>query len=101
MRSTLTAAACFVGVAAAATPASAIECEGNYQIQRNGTRIATPYCQDSYLAIVARQYGMQISAQRIRQNPSEKDRACRLVGNDNRVRGTCGQDRVFEPRFVR
>ena len=62
MRSKLLAAACFLGVAAAAGPASAIECEGNFQIQKNGNQIATPYCQDGYLAIVARQYGMRVSA---------------------------------------
>ena len=101
MRSTPMATACFLGLAVAAGPARAIECEGNYQIQANGNRIATPYCQDSYLAIVARQYGMRISARSIRSNPSEKERACRLVGNDNRVRGTCEQDRIFQPRFAR
>ena len=101
MRSKLIAAACFLGVATAAGPASAIECEGNFQIQKNGNRIATPYCQDGYLAIVARQYGMRVSAQEIRYNPSEKERVCRLVGEDNRVRDTCQPYRIFEPRFAR
>ena len=100
MRSKLIAAACFLGVAAAAGPASAIECEGNFQIQKNGNRIATPYCQDGYLAIVARQYGMRVSAQAIRYNPSEKERVCRFIGEDNRVRDTCQQYRLFE-RFRR
>jgi dienelactone hydrolase len=73
----------------AATPAAAIDCEGNFQVQKNGNRIATPFCQDGYLAIVAREYGMKVSAQGIRYNPSIKERACRFVGDDNRVRDTC------------
>ena len=101
MRNSLVAAACFLGVAAVAGPASAIECEGNFQIQKNGNQIVTPYCQDGYLAIVAREYGMRVNANTIRYNPSEKERVCRLVGEDNRVRDTCSQYRLFEPRFRR
>lgn len=90
MRKTLISAATLAlfGLGAAA-PASAIECEGNYQIQKNGNQIATPYCQDGYLAIVAREYGMRVSAEAIRYNPSVKAQACRLAGYDNRVRDTC------------
>ena len=89
MRKTILAAACFVGVAAAAGPASAIECEGNFQVQKDGNRISTPYCQDGYLAIVAREYGVKVNAHTIRYNPSEKERLCRFIGDDNRVRDTC------------
>ena len=96
MRSTLMAAACFLGVTAAAGPASAIECQGNFQIQKNGSRIATPYCQDGYLAIVAREYGLRVSADTIRYNPTEKDSVCRLIGQDNRVSETCQGSRLFD-----
>ena len=96
MRSKLLAAACFLGVAAAAGPASAIDCEGNYQIQKNGNQIATPYCQDGYLAIVAREYGMRVSPDEIRYNPGEKRRVCRFIGEDNRVRSTCEPYRMIE-----
>jgi hypothetical protein len=88
-KSLISAATLALFGAVMAGPASAIECEGNYQIQRNGNRIATPYCQDGYLAIVAREYGMRVSAQAIRYNPSVKREACRLAGHDNRVRSTC------------
>lgn len=77
------------GLAVAASPASAIECEGNFQIQRSGDLIATPYCEDNYLAEVAEEYGAEVSAARIRENPSYKSRICRIVGYDNRVRSTC------------
>lgn len=94
MRRTFISAASFLALAAfAATPASAIDCDGNFQIQKNGNRIATPFCQDGHLAIVARQYGMNVSAKAIRYNPSVKERACRLAGHDNRVRDTCSNYR--------
>lgn len=91
MRGSLIVAGCFLGVAATAGPASAIECEGNFQIQKNGNQISTPYCQDGYLAVVARAHGMKVSADAIRRNPSVKERTCRFVGEDNRVRDTCSQ----------
>lgn len=101
MRNTIVAVACFLSLAAAAESANAIECKGNFQVQKNGDQIATPYCQDGYLALVAREYGMSTSAKAIRYNPSEKERACRLVGEDNRVRDTCAQyrNRLFERRI--
>jgi hypothetical protein len=86
-------AALLGGTLAMATPAAAIDCEGNFQVQANGNRIATPYCQDGYLAKVAREYGMRVSAQVIRYNPSEKERVCRFIGEDNRVRDTCSNYR--------
>ncbi len=91
-----TGAAIIAGLAAltsvpAAGPASAaIRCDGNFQINQYG-RINTPYCEDDYLARVAREYGVRVSADAIRGNPSVKERTCRLVGNDNRVRSTCQQ----------
>jgi hypothetical protein len=42
MRSTLMATACFLGIAVAAGPASAIECEGHYQIQATATGLQHP-----------------------------------------------------------
>jgi hypothetical protein len=84
--------------AVAATPALAIECSGNFQVQRDGSRIATPYCEDNNLAHVARQYGARVSAQVIRANPSEKERTCRLVGDDIRVKDTCAPYRNDELR---
>ena len=101
MRNTLLAAVCFVGLTAAAGSAHAIECDGNFQVQENGNLIATPYCQDGYLAIVARQYGMRVSGEAIRGDAGVKEQACRLAGGDNRVRDTCDYNRIFKPRFAR
>ncbi len=87
--------------AAWGSPASAITCKGNFQIQRDGSHIATPYCQDTYLAVVAREYGMAVSGRAVRANPSVKERACRLVGDDNRVRDTCVQYRWDDEPLIR
>lgn len=85
----LSAALVCGNIAAAATPAAAITCEGNFQVQRNGQRIATPYCADGNLASVAREYGVRTTAREMRYSVSEKERVCRFIGDDNRVRDTC------------
>lgn len=98
----LPALALFALSALAATPASAIECDGNFQIQRSGNVIATPYCQDRYLTAVAREYGMRVSFDAIRYNLSVKEKACRLVGYDIRVADTCAQYLYdHDPRYFR
>jgi hypothetical protein len=75
--------------AATAAPAAAnLACNGPFQFV-DGRQIATPFCEDNYLARVARSYGMRVSNQAIRWNASVKSEACRLVGHDNRVRTIC------------
>jgi len=65
-----------------------IACDGPYQIVQ-GSALATPYCEDAYLAAVARGYGIRISDVAVRQNPNIKAEVCRAVGHDNRVRQIC------------
>ena len=90
MKKLLIQASCFAALATAyAMPASAIECQGNFQIQPNGLTIATPYCQDSNLARIASERGVRVSAEEIRNNPGAKARLCRTAGEDIRVRDTC------------
>jgi hypothetical protein len=71
-----------------AGPAAAIKCEKGFQ-RVQGDLIATPYCQDQYLAEVAHQYGFKASANRIRNDPNYKKELCRFVFNDIRVQTTC------------
>ena len=80
-----------------ATPAHAIECNRGLQAI-NGDLISTPYCQDAYLAEVAREYGLKASAAQIRNNPNFKKEICRTVFTDNRVQLTCEQAGVPERR---
>ena len=72
-------------------PAHAIECEQEYQ-RVSGNLIATPYCQDGYLARVAADFGMKAPADKIRNNPSYKREVCRLVGQDIRVQSICDSE---------
>lgn len=79
------------GVLAAMLPAAtaqAIECNGRYQIVQ-GSELSTPYCEDNYLASVARQYGSTVSARAIRNNPNLKAETCRFMGHDTRVSDIC------------
>lgn len=82
-------------VAAVATPASAIECSGDFQMTDGGGRIATPYCEDNHLATVARDYGFKVNGATIRTNPFAKEDVCSVIGQDNRVHDTC--DRFLQP----
>ena len=68
---------------------AAIRCNGPYQVIRGQGEIATPFCEDNYLARVARGYGMNVSNRTIRQNPHKKQEACHLVGHDTRVADIC------------
>ena len=78
--------------------AQAIECEEGYQ-RVGGQLIATPYCQDENLARVARSFGMNASADRIRNNPSYKQEVCRLAGRDIRVETACSTTTGRSGRF--
>lgn len=74
---------------ATAAPADArIRCNGAYQIVA-GEEIATPYCQDEYLARVARGYGIRVSGRTIRYNPNRKEEVCRAIGHDPRIYDIC------------
>ena len=86
----LLSVALFIG----ATSADArIRCNGPWQIV-DGSEIASPYCGDRYLARVAREYGMRVSARAIRRDISVKDEVCQLIGHDNRVSDICTGFRI-------
>ena len=92
--------AVLVSAEIAAGPAAAITCRnGSQQVQ--GNWIATPYCQDLYLAQVARERGFSASAQKIRNNPNYKKELCRSVFTDIRVSDTCLNAGVPEGGGVR
>ena len=76
-----------------------IRCEGPFQVVPGQGNLATPYCEDEYLAQVARGYGIQVSGRVIRGNPDKKEEVCRAIGHDSRVNDICikylnyGEDR--------
>jgi hypothetical protein len=82
-------AAAAAGMALLTGPASAeIRCNGPYQIVQ-GRELATPYCQDGYLARVAREYGIVVTASAVRYNPNLKREVCGFIGRDIRVQHIC------------
>jgi hypothetical protein len=83
----------------AVQPAAAITCRG--PDQRVGDDwLSTPYCQDNYIAQVARSsYGIRVSEREIRQNPSKKAEVCRYIGHDIRVNSYCQGDIEGGRRF--
>ena len=72
-----------------ALPAEArIACQNGYQMV-NGSALATPYCQDNLVGAVARQYGIKVSDEEIRNNPNTKRYVCQMIGRDNRTYQAC------------
>lgn len=75
--------------AIASLPAHAkIRCDGPYQIV-GGSSLPTPYCEDNYLAAVARGYGIGVSGAAIRHNYNTKQHVCHQIGHDIRVANIC------------
>ena len=72
---------------------SGIRCSGPFQIVKGIGKIATPYCEDQYLARVARKRGMRVSSRTVRLNPFKKQEACDIAGHDIRVSGICSDYR--------
>jgi hypothetical protein len=71
-----------------ATPAYAIECDGDFQ-NVHGQPVSTPYCRDGALAAVAREHGFQVSDKVVRDNPSRKEELCRYLNSDIRAKPAC------------
>jgi len=90
--------AMFLFAVLAASPAAArIECRGNFQITKYGP-ISTPYCEEKQIARVARSYGFAVTDAEVRNNPNTKVYLCQMIGNDNRLKGSCGaygERRIF------
>ena len=86
-------AACLIGMAvlamAASVPAAArIQCQGNFQMSKYGP-IATPYCEEEQIALVARSYGWKVSGAEIHNDPLKKVYVCQIIGSDSRLKGSC------------
>ncbi len=77
--------------------AAAIRCQGPNQII-NGEGLPTPYCEDAYLAQVARGYGVSVTAAAIRASYTRKTRVCELIGHDSRLSNICAGHRPADRR---
>jgi hypothetical protein len=78
----------FFALALAGPAEARINCVNGNQIV-NGVPLATPYCQDELVAKVARERGVKVSANEIRNNPNLKRNVCQHVGRDNRIYMAC------------
>ena len=82
-------AALLLLTAASVTPASArIRCQEGFQMTSQGP-IATPYCADQQIAIVAQSRGWKVTAAEIGDNPLKKVYICQVLGSDIRLKGSC------------
>ncbi|MBU2582504.1 MAG: hypothetical protein KJ622_12375 [Alphaproteobacteria bacterium] len=79
--------ACVVASLAGQAEARVV-CNKGYRIIK-GHQLGTPYCQDLYLAQVAREFGSRVSAREILNNPSVKREVCQFMGWDIRVQHIC------------
>ncbi|MGD9502620.1 MAG: hypothetical protein AB7V40_09065 [Methyloceanibacter sp.] len=93
---TLALATCLLALAAVPPAAAKIECRENFQVTKKYGLISTPYCEDQQIARVARSYGFNVTDAEVRNNPNTKVYLCQIIGNDNRLKGSCGA--YAEPR---
>jgi hypothetical protein len=70
---------------------AAIVCNDEFQ-KVKGQEIATPYCGDAYLAKVAREHGVRVTADEVRESAAKKYELCRFVGSDPRLTSICPDD---------
>lgn len=73
-----------------------IECRDGFQ-NSSGNWISTPYCNDAHLAQLARERGVRVSADEVRQNPAKKDELCRFLGSSGEARDYCPDDGGSDP----
>lgn len=66
-----------------------LKCDGPYQIV-NGDRLATPICQNRYIAKVARKYGYRVTGRQLGNNANKKVLICTNLAHDTRIRHNCG-----------
>src|SRR6476661_9894440 len=65
-----------------------VQCQGDFQVTNYGL-IATPYCEEENIAVVAQSYGWQVTASQMRNNPLKKVYICQVLGRDIRLKGSC------------
>ncbi len=86
-------AATAVLLATSLSASARIKCQGRFQVVKGQGKISTPYCEDNYLAAIARSYGRKVSNRAIRQNPGLKAQVCRHIGHDSRLTDICSNYR--------
>jgi hypothetical protein len=65
-----------------------VQCQGDFQVTNYGP-IATPYCEEENIALVAQSYGWRVTASQVHNNPLKKVYICQVLGRDIRLKGSC------------
>jgi hypothetical protein len=73
----------------AAAKGGGIVCNNEFQVVE-GQQIESPYCEDKYLAKVAREHGENVRGRNLRSSDALKGETCRLVEADDRANEICG-----------
>ena len=82
------AALALLAIASSQPAAARIQCQGNFQMNKSGP-IATPYCAEEQIAIVAQSYGWKVTADQVHNDPLKKVYICQVLGGDVRLKGSC------------
>ena len=80
------------------SPSSAVECNKGFQ-KMGGEWIGTLLCQEEYMAEVAREHGMKVSAAEIRNSGNLRREVCQTIGSDIRVQPYCVQSGPRGPQY--
>ncbi len=80
--------AALLGLMVPEPAAAKIQCKGNFQVTKYGL-IATPYCEEEQIAVVARSYGWKVTGAQVRNDPLTKVKLCQILGGDIRLKGSC------------
>jgi hypothetical protein len=64
-----------------------VECKGDFQLTKDGL-LATPYCEEENIAIVAQSYGWPVTGSQVRNNPLKTVYICQVLGSDIRLKGS-------------
>jgi len=83
-------AACVVFAGLAGSAQAEIACSKGFQ-KVQGSWLSTPYCRDAYVAQVAKEYGFSATAAQVRNDPLFKQRLCRFIGQDIRIKESCDE----------
>jgi hypothetical protein len=77
-----------IAVAWTTSAVARVQCHGDFQVTIYGV-IATPYCEEENIAVVAQSYGWRVTASQVRNNPLKKVYICQVLGRDIRLKGSC------------
>ena len=77
-----------------------LTCKGPYQVVQ-GNLLATPPCENAYIAKVAQSYGYKVTVKQVRNNIHKKIEICQHIGHDSRISEYCDEYNSFGRSYGR